>query len=69
MRSLGAPEELAGTASHDHNFEIRHRGEGPRCHLPHQALDLGGVGVATFDVEADDRLTDRHIWDTGMRRR
>jgi hypothetical protein len=69
MRSLRTPEKPAGTASHDHNFEIRHRGEGPRCHLPHEALDLGGVRVAALDVEADDRLTDRDIGDIATRRR
>jgi hypothetical protein len=58
MRSLRSPKEPAGTASDDHIFEIRHRGEGPRCHLPDQALDLGSIRVAAFDVEADDCLTD-----------
>ena len=66
MRSPGTTKKSTGTGSDDHIFEIRHRGEGPCRHLADQALDLGRVGVAAVDVEADDYLTDRAL---GKRRR
>ena len=64
-RALGAPKKSTGAGSDGHLFEIGHRGEGPCRHLADQALDLGRVRVAAFDVEVDDCLTAPSI---GMRR-